>query len=107
MDKQAEIRNYLQAEFGIATQAGENFDRMEDLLSVYIDELIRNDFSKLVNLLYRIDVSESRLRIVLAENSDRHAGQLIAHLMLERQLQKMESREKFKPGTTATDDEKW
>jgi hypothetical protein len=107
MEKQEEIKNYLQNEFSISIRAGSDWKEMEKILSEYIDELIQRDFDKLVNLLYRIDVSESRLRKVLAENTGIHASELISQMILERQLQKIESREKFKSGETETDEDRW
>ena len=107
MDKQAEIRDYVEVEFAISIRQGAEWKEMENLLSVFIDQLIQHDFGKLVRLLYRIDVSEPKLRKVLADNSDKHACELIAGMILERQLQKIESREKFKPGPAQTDEEKW
>jgi len=107
MEKDDEIRNYLQNEFEIMVRPGTDWREIENLLSAHIDQLIQYDFGKLVSLLYRIDVSESKLRTVLAEHTDTHASELIAQMVLERQLQKIESREKFKQGPAATDEEKW
>ena len=107
MEKQEEIRNYLQNEFGIIIRADSEWKVMEKILAEYIDELIQRDFDKLVSLLYRIDVSEARLRKVLAENMGIHASELISQMILERQLQKIESREKFKSTETETDEDRW
>lgn len=65
-------------------------------LAVYINELIDKDFNKLVNLLYRIDISEQKLKIAL-QNEDKtiSSGKTIAQLIIERQLQKLEFRKKF------------
>lgn len=72
----------------------EHIDKKElhQLLSEYINQLIQNDFQKLVQLLYRIDVNEIRLRQVLKENKDKDAAPVIANLIIERQLQKINSR---------------
>lgn len=69
---------------------------LEDNLAVYINELIDKDFNKLVNLLYRIDISEQKLKIAL-QNEDKtiSSGKTIAKLIIERQLQKLEFRKKF------------
>lgn len=60
------------------------------------NELIDKDFNKLVNLLYRIDISEKKLKIAL-QNQDKtiSSGKTIAKLIIERQLQKLEFRKKF------------
>ena len=58
-------------------------------LSSNINHLIQNNFEKLVTLLYRIDVSESKLKYLLKENPNEDAGKMIAHLIIERQIQKI------------------
>ncbi len=76
-------------------------------LAKYIDHLIRVNFEKLVTLLYRIDVSESKLKELLKENPDQDAAKLIATLIIERQIQKMKLRSKNKPGPDIPETEKW
>jgi hypothetical protein len=71
-------------------------EELHQQLSVYIGQLIETDFQKLVNLLYRIDVSETKLRSFLTDNPDSDAASIIAGLIIERQLQKIKSREQFK-----------
>jgi hypothetical protein len=50
----------------------------------YLNEFINHDFSKVVQLLYRIDVSEAKLKKVLHENPNEDAAHLIADLIMER-----------------------
>lgn len=50
----------------------------------YLNEFINQDFSKVVQLLYRIDVSEAKLKKVLHENPNEDAAGLIANLIIER-----------------------
>jgi hypothetical protein len=76
-------------------------------LSEYINHLINNDFQKLLYHLYRIDISEQKLQKLLADNPDKNAGDIIAHLIIERQLQKLESRKQYKERPADTDEEKW
>lgn len=78
-----------------------------DRLANKINDLILNDFAELVNRLYRIDVSERKLKATLKEYSGKDAGYLIAHLIIERQLQKIRMRNKNKNDRDADDDEKW
>jgi hypothetical protein len=76
-------------------------------LSEYINHLINTDFQKLLYYLYRIDISEQKLQKLLAENADKNAGDIIAHLIIERQLQKLESRKKYSSPPRDADEEKW
>ena len=77
-------------------------------LSLHINHLIETDFQKLITLLYRVDVSETKLKDLLTKNTDKDAGAIIATLVIERQLQKIESREQFRKRDDSFDDEeKW
>ena len=50
----------------------------------YLNEFINHDFSKVVQLLYRIYVSEAKLKKVLHKNPNEDAAGLIADLIIER-----------------------
>jgi hypothetical protein len=70
-------------------------------LALAINELIKNDFSKLVQLLYRIDVSEAKLKSILQEHPNEDAGKLIAQVVLERLAATKKARAMFsKPNET-------
>ena len=72
-----------------------SFEQLKEKLSIYINQLIQTDFQKLVSVLYRIDVSEKKLKILLRDNGDSEAGKIIAELIIERQLEKIKSRQQF------------
>ncbi|MEO7444992.1 MAG: hypothetical protein ABIT96_08055 [Ferruginibacter sp.] len=78
-------------------------------LSAAVNDLVTHDFEKLVYWLYRMDINETKLRQVLNSNMDEEAGNIIATLMIERQLEKIASRKKFKsPEPGAGDkEERW
>ncbi|MBY0481078.1 MAG: hypothetical protein K2Q21_06970 [Chitinophagaceae bacterium] len=79
-----------------------------DELVAYINQLIMKDFSRLVYLLYAVDVSENKLKQLLADHPNEDAGKLIALLMLERQEQKRKTREQFKkPDDEIPEEERW
>lgn len=64
-------------------------------LETIINELIKTDFSKLVQLLYRIDVSEAKLKNILQAHPNEDAGKLIAQIVLERLAATKKARESF------------
>lgn len=76
-------------------------------LAARINHLIQADFHKLVAILYRLDVSEGKLRQTLQENTSRDAGELIASLVIERELQKHKTRQQFRTDRDIPEDEKW
>jgi hypothetical protein len=53
-------------------------------LIIYINDCIQHDFYKLVQLLYRIDVSEEKLKYILQLNPNEDAAKLIAAVIVER-----------------------
>jgi hypothetical protein len=57
-----------------------------------VNELIEHDFGMLVNILYRIDVSEQKVKQLLQSNGDKDAAAIIAGLIIERQMEKIKSR---------------
>jgi hypothetical protein len=76
-------------------------------LETYINELIQQDFPKLVELLYRVDVNEKKLKGLLAAHPDTNSATLITDLLIERQLQKHAWRQAHKPNSNIPDDERW
>ena len=73
-----------------------------------INDLINNDFQKLVSILYRVDVSEIKLKQLLNENAGTNAALIIADLMIERQAEKIRSRQQFnKRDENISDNERW
>ena len=79
-----------------------------DQLLSGINYLINNDFERLITLLYRIDVNEQKLKVMLRENESEDAAKIIAGLIIDRQVEKIRSRKNS--DTTNADipeDEKW
>ena len=87
-----------------ATISGEE---LREKLVAHINYLINKDFERLVYYLYRIDVNESKMRHLLEQKEGENAAALIADLIIERQLQKIESRKKTEPDKNTPDEEKW
>ena len=86
----------------------ESFFQLQKVLSEQINLLITNNFSSLIAVLYRLDISEKKLRKLLANNADKTAGDIIADLIIERQLQKIELRKTFKfENDQISEDERW
>ena len=84
-----------------------SYDLLKEQLSVHLNYLIQHDFQKLVSILYRIDVSEAKLKYLLKENTDKDASPIIADLIIERQLQKIKSRQEHRRDSTSSLDESW
>ena len=84
----------------VTSNEEEKFRAFRLLLIQRIDELIRVDFEKLKWILYRIDISERKLSEAL-KNSELDAASIMADMIIQRQMEKAESRKKF--GETEND----
>lgn len=85
-----------------------SFDDIRPQLISLISELISKDFHSLVQLLYRIDVSEKKIRMFLDQNREMDSAELLADLVIERQLQKAKSRQQFRSKSKPqSDEERW
>lgn len=72
-----------------------------------VDWMIAHRFDALVQVLYRMDIDENRLRHLLSTPGDTPAARIIAHLLLERQLQKLHTRRQFRQDNDIPEEEKW
>lgn len=81
-------------------------EELEALLAERVNTMIQQNFGELVQLLYRVDVSESKLRGLLETNAGEDAAIVIARLILERQWQKIETRRQYRRDVES-DEERW
>ena len=101
-----ELQAYLSDDFGLPQKLEDH--EATSLLAGKINQLINENFEKVVSLLYRIDVNENKLREVLAHRPGENAGELIASLIIERQLEKIKSRREMgRDNDSETSEEKW
>lgn len=106
MNEQDEIRVTISDNFSL-----DNIPDEADwfhLLTGRIDYLLQTDFNKLVSILYRMDISETRLSGMLRDNPGTDASEIIARMIIERQREKIKSRSSFqKPGDDIPEEDKW
>ena len=73
-----------------------NYSEFLKNLTRIINYLLEKDFQRLLNGLYRIDVSEQKVNEVLNASAPDSIAKEVAQLILERELQKVETRLKYK-----------
>ena len=82
-------------------------EELREQLKGYIIYLLLNDFNKLVQLLYQVDVNEQKLKQLIKENPQMNASVLITDLLIQRQEEKIKTRETFKSNDDIADEDKW
>jgi hypothetical protein len=102
-----EVSNQLQACGVPVKDKRYSYNNLHHDLALYIDYLITNDFIKLVQLLYQIDISEDGVRQLLKEQSDKPASNFIAKLIIERLQKKIQLRASFKRDENIDENERW
>jgi len=102
-----ELITIINKELAIELPEKISLDELKKDLSIFINQLIQRDFHSLVALLYRIDISEPKLKKLLDE-MDENAGDIIAILIIERELEKLQSRrEHNQKDGSVSEEEKW
>jgi hypothetical protein len=98
------IQQFLNEENTVMIAAPEWFNRLKEC----VNDLVQNDFQKLVQLLYQVDVSEPKLKNALSTRPTADAAEIIARLLVERQLQKIKSRREMTQRDDAiSEEERW
>lgn len=71
-------------------------EALEQWLTERIVHYLLHDMEKLLHILYRIDVSEKKVKEAFAQNNPQQIAPQLARLILEREEQKIETRKKFR-----------
>ena len=94
-------------ELNLPSKSADDFEQMKQALSQQINHLINSDFATLVNLLYRLDIPENKLKAALSNAADTPTGDVIADMIIERQQEKEEARNLFKNKGDIPEEERW
>lgn len=86
---------YVETIFSIIDPQQLKDQELLNRLSKLINEMILHHFDQLIQILYRIDVDEVKLKKILKNNANEDAGIIIAQLIIERQVQKINLRQKI------------
>ena len=105
--KNTSLAELIQKDMDLEIPAAISLDEIRAILIQHLTHLIDHHFERLVFLLYRVDVDETKMRAVLEQQQGKDAAGLIADLILERQLQKIESRKNTGFSNKTSDEEKW
>ena len=71
-------------------------EELKKMLQVFIIDLLEHDFEKLCNMAYRHDIPEAKFNNALQETGLEAQASKIADLVIDRELQKVESRRAYR-----------
>ena len=74
----------------------ESIEELKNQLTQVINTLLNRDMNRLLTALYRIDVSEKKVKNILTVSSPENIASEIADLIIERESQKVITRKKYK-----------
>jgi hypothetical protein len=102
---QQQVVSMLQADWGLQLPEFVSEEAILEQLEKRILAIADKDPEAFFQLMYRLDVSEQKVKSVLFEQD---AGMQIARLVYKRQLQKIEARNMFRSAESEVDEDlKW
>lgn len=78
-----------------------DFEQLDEFKKYLIDkltDLLDNNFNLLVNILYRIDISEQKLAELFGGRNRENIPEKLAEMIIERQIQKINFRKQYRAG---------
>jgi len=72
-----------------------NESQLREILIKAFTYLVEDDFSKLLQILYRADVDQYKLKELLENTADKSSAEIIADAYIERQKAKIETWKKY------------
>jgi hypothetical protein len=87
--------NWFRFEISFKGDQESPYQELYNQILPLIEELLNDDYPKLMAMLYRIDLEEEFLNRKLKENSHADTDEVITDLILKRELQKVIIRELY------------
>jgi hypothetical protein len=94
MDDTNALLKIISKDFELANDLTEN--QLRETLVIAFAYLIDSDFQKLLQMLYRADVDQYKLKELL-ENTNSNSAEVIADAYIARQKAKIETWKKYSP----------
>lgn len=94
----SELAAMLARNWGMEFNDSFEWGELESLLAGRLGELIRSDFERLVQAMYRMDVDEGKFAVAMACSSVNEQASALSKVVLERELQRLAFRKKYRSG---------
>src|ERR1700741_4300529 len=105
-EKETNLITELSDKLEIDLPEKRSIEELKIFLAGYISHLISNNPDKLVSILSRVDVSEKMLKANL-QNQKEEASNIMAQMIIDRQMEKIKTRERYRSDDDVSEDEKW
>lgn len=89
-----EVSHALLQELGLELRVNEQQPLLA-ALAMLIEQLLARDYEKLVYFLYRVDVSETKIRALLEQAAGENTPALLAAAIVDRLQEKVLSRKQY------------
>lgn len=90
------LRN-LEISASVEEDAGNpSHEELKRLIAGHVRKMLHQNYERLLNLLYRIDVPEAKVAEALSEYPPNEAPEALADMIIERQLQKVITRQQYR-----------
>jgi len=80
----------------ITSEEFHNLAQLKKYLTKKITELLDTNYEKLINILYRIDINEDKLKNLFASKNREFIPEQLVELIIERQIQKIRIRNMYR-----------
>lgn len=97
LEKTAQLIDQQLGSTLVSTQSSliDGYEALIAQLTPFIQALLNDEFERLLQLMYRIDVPEAQFSQALGQANPDDIAPAIAQLIVKRQLQKVQTREKY------------
>lgn len=93
MSDTTSLTKIISKDFEVSENLTEN--QLREALVKTFEYLVEDNFQKLLQILYRADVDQYKLKDLLANSEGKSTAEIIADAYLERQKQKIETWKKY------------
>jgi orotate phosphoribosyltransferase-like protein len=94
----AEVSILIRRDFNLGNEELVQQTTMDELkvrLTQIVTYLLDKDFEKFLHAMYRMDINEEKLKVALASDPPEQVAPNVAQLIIQRELQKVETRRKY------------
>lgn len=77
------------------TEEDMDYEKLFLFILPRVKELLDRDLSGLLNVLYRLDVSEERFKEVLVKGNPEHLSEEVSRLIVDREKERLYYRKKY------------